>query len=278
PVRLPTIADILSGAIHMSTGRRGRVHAARCLQSWPEIVHGGGVVALLDTAAAALGVGAGPRAIEARLTSSLPLETDLELDTLPAADGVTLAVVQDAQTLASGTVRRLGEDALATPRWQGGDTGDALPTFDDCLACGARNALGLRASVRFDADGVWAPLVAPATWHQPDGDVHSALAPVLLDEIAWWLGALVAREGGVTNRITLALGARDERWDGPLVAAGRFADVLPVDRRRAFWRTESALVGSGGAVLATASIVFRGGPDYSARQLPHFRRRAPADL
>jgi hypothetical protein len=50
-----------------------------------------------------------------------------------------------------------------------------------------------------------------------------------------------------------------------------------MDRRRAFWRVESALMTEAGAVLATASIVYRSGAEYSERQLDYFRARtAPA--
>jgi hypothetical protein len=95
---------------------------------------------------------------------------------------------------------------------------------------------------------------------------------VLLDEVAWWLGALTMREGGLTNRIQVALLTRTMPV-GPLVAAGRFADVQPVDRKRTFWRTATALYDETGQPLATATIVFRGGAEYSERQIPFFRSR-----
>jgi len=39
-------------------------------------------------------------------------------------------------------------------------------------------------------------------------------------------------------------------------------------------RTETTLLGADGAPLARASIVFRGGADYSARQIEYFRPRS----
>ena len=65
--------------------------------------------------------------------------------------------------------------------------------------------------------------------------------------------------------------------DGTLVAAGRFADVTPVDRKQTFWRTESTLATVSGRLLASASIVFRGGADYSERQIPYFKPRTPLE-
>ena len=57
-----------------------------------------------------------------------------------------------------------------------------------------------------------------------------------------------------------------------LVAFGRFQDVTRVDRRGAFRRTVVTLTAAD-VVLARASVVFRGGPEYSARQIEYFRRR-----
>jgi len=51
-----------------------------------------------------------------------------------------------------------------------------------------------------------------------------------------------------------------------------------VDRKGTFWRSELALGTAAGEVLATATIVFRGGPEYSTSQMPYFRSRAPVDV
>src|SRR5262249_7673452 len=154
--------------------------------------------------------------------------------------------------------------------WAGGADGWAVPTSEQCLACGTENPLGLRAAVRFDAEGVWVGLTPRPAWRAPDGSVHPALAFVILDEIAWWLGALVTKGGGVTNRLRVTLAAPGPSWSPPLIAGGRLAAVSPIDRRRAFWRTETSLLSASGETLATASIVFRGGAEYSARQLRYF--------
>ncbi len=148
---------------------------------------------------------------------------------------------------------------------------------EHCLACGALNPLGLQAALRFDDTGVWARIEPRPPWRHRDGGVHPALAPVLLDEIAWWLGALVAKEGGLTNRIRVALLEPDATWSAPLVASGRFDAVTPVDRKRIFWRTETALIAADGNPVATATIVFRGGADYSTQQLAYFRPRTPPE-
>jgi hypothetical protein len=148
-----------------------------------------------------------------------------------------------------------------------------MPLSDQCLACGAHNPLGLQLGLRWDDDGVWGRFLPRAPWRGPGDRLDPALAPVLLDEIAWWLGALVTKEGGLTNRISVTLLRPDAAAPGPVTAVGRFADVTPVDRRRIFWRTRAGVLAADGTVLAVASIVFRPGAEYSARQMPFFRAR-----
>ncbi len=275
---LSTVAQVLDAAARVTADGRGRVNVPRLLQSWPGIAHGGGVVALLDAAGAALGVRNGSRIVEGRLTSSLPLDTDLTLESDAGPGAITLTILQGGQTLTSGTVRALDTLDSAASRWAGGGDGDTLPMSDDCLACGALNPVGLRLGLRFNDQGVWGRLTPSTAWRVPDGRLHPGLAPVLLDEVAWWVGALVAGEGGLTNRINLTIRAPEASWGEPLVAAGLFEDVTPVDRKRMFWRTETTLMTEAGVLVATASIVFRGGDEYSVRQMDYFRSRTPRNI
>lgn len=244
------------------------------LQSWPGIVHGGCLVALVDAAAGRLGGSAGPRRVEGRLTASVPIETALDLETGRSDDLISLSIRRDGQTLTSGGVTAPGAPRATDP-WRGGGDGSPLPTSDLCLACGARNPLGLQVRLAFDEDGVWARLQPRAPWRASGDGLHPAMAPVLLDEVSWWLGALVMKEGGLTNRLVIDLHEPSASFDEPLVAAGRFADVAPIDKKRTFWRTETTLSTASGLLLATGSIVFRGGTDYSARQIPYFKPRTP---
>ena len=153
-----------------------------------------------------------------------------------------------------------------------------MPLSDQCLACGAHNPLGLQLGLRFDGDGVWARFVPRAPWQRSGDRLAPALPAVVLDEVAWWLGALVTKEGGLTNRIALTLLRPEAIAPGPVTAVGRFADVTPVDRRRTFWRTRSGLLAADGTLLATAAIVFRAGADYSERQMAFFRSRTDPEI
>jgi hypothetical protein len=257
-------------------GAHGHFEAPRQLQSWPGIVHGGCLVALLDDAAARLGRVPGPRRVEGRLTSSVPTETALALRADRGDGGVGLTLLQSGHTLTSGSVVELPAAPAAAHGWSGSRDGSSLPMSDHCLACGAENPLGLQAALSFDDEGVWVRLAPPAPWRAAGNRIHPALAPVLLDEVAWWLGALSMKQGGLTNRLAVSLHDPAASFDDGLVAAGRFADVTPVDRKRTFWRTETTLRTASGALIASASIVFRGGADYSERQIPYFRPRTPA--
>jgi len=267
-----TVADALDGAIRLEADGRGNVRAPLRLQSWPGIVHGGAVLALFDAAATALGAPAGPRTIEGRLTSPVPIDAPLELEGRLEDGLVRLAISQDRHPLASAAVT--GADAPSAPdQWTADGEHWALPTSETCLACGSLNPIGLRAELRFDARGVWVDLDPRPAWRGAGARLHMAAAPVILDEVAWWLGAMVSREGGVTNRLRVTLHRTDAAWDKPVRARGRFERVTPIDRNRTFWRVEPELLAADGALLATAAIVFRGGADYSERQLPYFRDR-----
>jgi hypothetical protein len=238
-------------------------------------VHGGGLVAILDAATRALGVPEAPRVMEGRLTASVPIATPLILEGAAREGGASVTVLDEGQTLSSASVSAAAPGGALPAPWRGGVGGDTLPMSDECLACGALNPLGLQTALTFAEEGVWARVEPRAPWAARGGGAHAALAPVLLDEVAWWLGALTMREGGLTNRIQVTLHTADLPA-GPLLAAGRFADVQPVDRKRTFWRTASTLCDAAGTVLATAAIVFRGGPEYSERQVPFFRSRTDA--
>jgi hypothetical protein len=277
-----TIAQVMAAAARLEPDGRGRLLAPASLQSWPGIVHGGGLVALLDAAARALGAGDGPRRLEGRLTSSVPIETALDLEGHAERDAATVTVLERAQPLTSVGVDAGagGDPAEPAPReWTAaGREGWPMPLSDQCLACGAHNPLGLQLGLRWDDDGVWARFLPRAPWRGPGDRLDPALAPVLLDEIAWWLGALVTKEGGLTNRISVTLLRPDAAAPGPVTAVGRFADVTPVDRRRIFWRTRAGVLAADGTVLAVASIVFRPGAEYSARQMPFFRARTDPEV
>lgn len=277
---MTTIAAALGRAVRVDGDGRGRFEAGVELSSWPGIVHGGALAAALDEAGRRVGGGDGPRRVEARLTATVPIAAALALEGEARDGGAAVSLVDRGQPLSMATIAALEAPGTAAPAlWRGNAAGFTLPTSETCLACGAGNSLGLRLALAFDDEGVWVRTTPREGWRTA-GALHPALAPVVLDEVAWWLGALVMREGGLTNRIAVELldpGALVAA-DGEIAAAGRFADVVAVDRRKTFWRTAVALTGPGGRLLARAAIVFRGGTEYSERQLPYFRPRTRPDV
>lgn len=281
-----TVAQVMAAAARLGPDGRGRFLAPARLQSWPGIVHGGGLVALLDAAGRALRPGDPPRRIEGRLTSSVPIETPLDLEGHAERDVATVTILERAQPLTSATVDAgatldvaAAEAALREAEWSvSARDGWPMPLSDQCLACGAHNPLGLQLGLRWDRDGVWARFLPREPWRGPGDRLDPALPPVLLDEIAWWLGALVTKEGGLTNRISVTLLRPDAPAPGPITAIGRFTDVRPVDRRQTFWRTHSRLLAADGTPLAVAAIVFRPGAEYSARQMSYFRARTDPEI
>ena len=153
------------------------------MQSWPGIVHGGCLVALVDAATERLGGGAGPRRIEGRLTSSVPIETALDLETGRSDDIISLSIRHEGQTLTSGGVTALGKRAVirsvARQRRR-----LSFPRRTCVSRCGAQNPLGLQTTLAFDAEGVWVRLQPRAPWRAGGDRLHPAMAPVLLDEVS----------------------------------------------------------------------------------------------
>jgi len=131
-----TIGDVLAAAARLGPDGRGRLFAPARLQSWPGIVHGGGLVALLDAAARALGPDDRPRRIEGRLTSSVPIETPLDLEGHAERASATVTIVDRAQPLTSATIDAAAvEEAPADPGWTAaGREGWPMPLSDQCLA------------------------------------------------------------------------------------------------------------------------------------------------
>ncbi len=273
---MTTIGAALAGAVRLGADGRGRFHASADLSSWPGIVHGGGLVAALDEASSRIGGPSGPRRIEGRLTSSVPVETPLQIEGYVEDRAVSVSLLDAGQPLTSGSVRAIDVPPRGTaPSWRGGADGWPLPMSEQCLACGSANPLGLRLGLAFDGEGVWARFVPSPAWRAREA-LHPALAPVVLDEIAWWLGALAMQEGGLTNRLDVTVtGASAAATE--LTVFGRFDEVTRVDRRGSFRRTAVTLAAAD-VVIARASIVFRGGPEYSARQIGYFQGRTAPDV
>lgn len=95
-----------------------------------------------------------------------------------------------------------------------------------------------------------------------------ALFTVLLDEIAWWLGALASGEAGVTTEISVTLDRPVSAFGEPVVVLGERERTAPLDRKRHFWNADAAIFTAAGDRLAWGSVVFAASRAYSARLIP----------
>ena len=129
-----------------------------------------------------------------------------------------------------------------------------LPISRACFACGTDNELGLRAQLAFDADtvrGTWQPR---APFRRADGTLAPAALTTLLDEAAFWLGALATGESGMTTELRVTL-HRPAPFEAPVTVSGARVGVRPRPDDARYQDTE-IVARAGGQVVATARITF----------------------
>jgi hypothetical protein len=227
----------------------------RAFQGLPETAHGGSVLAAFDLLAA----GTGRRRLEGHYLKRVPLATPLRLRARRMDEGDRLELLEhDDTVLVRGVVAPVAASSEST-----GDAGviapppaDAptLPISRTCFACGVDNALGLGLALRADADAVG------GTWSPPPRFAASgALAPIalttLLDEAAFWLGALATGEAGMTTELRVVLHA-DAAADAAITVAGSRAAVRPRADDPRYQETSLTARDAGGRLIASAAITF----------------------
>jgi acyl-coenzyme A thioesterase PaaI-like protein len=231
------------------------------LQGLPGAAHGGSVPALFDEAVGR----AGARRLTSHYAKRVPVGAPLRLRVTPDADGATCALFDgDGVPLVEGGVRGLGP---ASPSPADGPTrlpdpsAQSLPVSRGCFVCGVENALGLGVPVVFDEERVWAtwwPRTA-TRWPRAVDAGQSRLAPLaltaLLDEVAFWLGALATGESGLTTDLAITL-QRDAALRSPLVVTGDRRRVAPRARDLRYVETAVDAIDGDGALVATATITF----------------------
>ena len=275
---MASLNQVLSESLSMGADGTARLTLASALQGFPEAAHGGGIVAAFDAAAARGIPPTTPRTVAVQIQKSIPLETPLPLAIRASGGDVTLVLGDHGQPLARGRVT----PAAADPAPQWGATvpageGRAVPTSRGCVACGSENPLGLRVRLRFDKRWVWSEYRPPDTCLTPDGRIAPALFSVLLDEMAWWLGALASGEAGVTTELTVTLRRPSQLFGNTLLALGARDRVTAAGERGHFWKTEAAVLASDGALLASGAITFAGSRAYSKRRIPRLLTMNPPE-
>jgi acyl-coenzyme A thioesterase PaaI-like protein len=85
------------------------------------------------------------------------------------------------------------------------------------------------------------------------------VAPVvlttMLDEAAFWLGALATGESGMTTELRVTL-HRPAPFGARLIVSGLRASVTPPEDDPRYWRTVTAIHDERGALLASGRITF----------------------
>jgi acyl-coenzyme A thioesterase PaaI-like protein len=220
-------------------------------QGLPDTAHGGSVLGAFDLVAA----GMGGRRLDGHYLRRVPLATPLRLRRRRAADGDRLELLERDTVLVRGAVTPATASAHdAGPVAPPAGDAPALPISRTCFACGIDNRLGLGLRLRADADavgGTWSP---PPRFAAGGGALAPVALTTLLDEAAFWLGALATGESGMTTELRVSL-HRPAPFDAPLTVAGARAAVRPREDDARYQDTE-IVARAGDQVVATARITF----------------------
>ena len=219
------------------------------LAGLPETAHGGSVLAVFH----ALAGGAGRLEIRGNYRKRVPLATPLRLTlTRDRGEPVCRLFDADGAVLVEGDVRPASDTPPAP--MPAGDAGEPLPVTSTCLACGVDNALGLRAQLVFDDERAWTRWTPRETEARPDGSLAPIALTTLLDEAAFWLGALASGESGLTTELSVTL-HREIAFGETIVVTGARGRTRARDDGR-YWETEVTAADTSGEIIASARIVF----------------------
>jgi acyl-coenzyme A thioesterase PaaI-like protein len=222
------------------------------LQGLPETAHGGSVLAVFDTLAGATA----PREVSGIYRRRVPLGLPLTLRRAREGSAETFVLSDQAGgVLVDGRVALLGSPAEhGALRPDGNGAGHPLPISRACFACGTDNELGLRARLAFDADTVRATWQPRAPFRRADGSLAPAALTTLLDEAAFWLGALATGESGMTTELRVAL-HHPAPYEALVTVTGARAAVRPRNDDARYQDTE-IVARAGDQIVATARITF----------------------
>jgi len=281
--RMVTIDSLLRGSL-ADRGGDLVLTLDPAFQGLPDTAHGGSVLAAFDAFAGLLG----PREISGAYLRRVPLATPLRLARGRVDGAHTFVLSEDDVVLVDGRVApaaaaqagggpgplrdplllrgtgrnapsRSGAGSVASVVEKGprpaADTAHPLPISRTCFACGVDNPLGMRVQLEFDdaeVRGAWRPRAAFQT---SDGALATAAVTTLLDEAAFWLGALATGESGMTTDLAVTLHARLP-FGAALTVRGARAAVRrrPDDGR--YWDTEVVAATEDGRPVAAARITF----------------------
>jgi hypothetical protein len=217
-------------------------------QGLPDTAHGGTLLAVFD----ALAPSPGAREIVGHYHRRVPLAAPLKLDVARSTQAVACRVLdQSAAVLVEGHVQPAPS----------GDAGGApsavdvpLPVSRTCFACGIDNPIGLRARLAFDAHAVGGTWTPDPRFAGADGRLAPVALTTLLDEAAFWLGALATGEAGMTTELRVTVyGAAAP---SAVRIGGERAAVRPRPDDGRYWETRVGAWDESDRLLARAAITF----------------------
>ena len=224
----------------------------RAFQGLPDTAHGGSVLAAFDLVAAE----GGRRRLDGHYFRRVPLGLPLRLRARRAEDGCHLELLAEDGVLVRGvvappTTTADGAVVIGPPA----EDAMGLPISRACFACGTDNVLGLGVRLRADADtvgGAWTPRAGFAT---AGGALSAVAITTLLDEAAFWLGALATGEAGMTTELRVTLHA-EPRAGASIAVAGARAAVCPRPEDPRYHETTVTARDADGRLVASAAITF----------------------
>ena len=224
-------------------------------QGLPGMAHGGSVLAAFDSIATRAGASA-PRDIFGAYRRKVALNTSLPLEIRSSATGVEFHLSEGENLLVEGSVRPAAPPSTrpALPRQR--DEGSPLPISDHCFACGTENLLGLQVGLRFDEQRVWIEYLPREPFRTNDGRVATAALTTLLDEAAFWLGALATGESGMTTELRVTLHRPQVEFGKPLIVLGSREQAVPRTGDERYWETTATILSTEGNLVASARITF----------------------
>lgn len=246
---MSTVESVLRSAIHSGGGGETLV-LAPAFQGLPDTAHGGSVLAAFD---AAVG-GKGPRSVDGLYRRRVPLGVELRLE-VSHGDGESRCRLLDADAAVLVEAHLRGGAVLPATAPLPAADGIMLPLSPSCFACGVDNALGLQAQLRFDetaVHGIWQPR---GPFAAADGSLTPAALTTLLDEAAFWLGALATGESGMTTDLRVAIGA-PVPFGTPITVEGLRASARARSDDPRYWDTAVVARDPDGRVVAAAAITF----------------------
>jgi hypothetical protein len=242
-------------------------------QGLPDTAHGGSVLAAFHLLAGE----PGPRQVFGVYRKRVPLGVPLRLVTSRRADALECRLLDASNMILvaggvgppaaeapaeSPVVRsvaaRTGEKPAISVLDEGAPppaAGHLLPVSSTCFACGVDNPLGLGVQLAYDDATVG------GAWHPRDvfRAAATTLAPValttMLDEAAFWLGALASGESGMTTELAVTLPG-EVPFGAAITVAGSRARVRARADDPRYWDTEIGAWDEAGRLVARAHITF----------------------